>query len=283
MKKIVSTIPVVALLLFIGTGCKQQRDFLADAKAGSTDAVGFGFSNAGASVFSLDASTTTFKQALNAYLSAQKTYGQAISVTVEANSSIVDDYNAQKGTSFEVMPSDVYTLPSTINIPANSKEGLGEIDFDIPTMLTHGTAFALGVEITQVSGGPNKVMTDHSKHVFIIQVKNEWDGKYNIHVNISGPNSYTGTDFSEDGYPLSTLNANSVTAPYIADFFSGYEQLTFNNDGTVTVLAGGDATDPNGYGAVMIESSYDATDHSIHVKYSILGGKYIFDETYTRQ
>jgi hypothetical protein len=198
MKKVFSTIFVLSLMLVIATGCKQQRDFLADAKSGYTDAVGFGEDNNTITSLTIDASVTSLKQALNAYLSSQKTYGQAIAVTVEANSSIVDDYNTANGTAYDVMPAAAYTLPSSINIPANSKEGLGEVNFDIATMITYGSSFALGVEITQVSGGPNAVLTAHSKHVFIIQVKNKYDGVYEVNGTFV---DYSNPAF-EGAYPL---------------------------------------------------------------------------------
>jgi hypothetical protein len=142
-----------------------------------------------------------------------------------------------------------------------------------------GHKYVLPITITKASF----VVSNWNHLMMNVTAKNEWDGKYNIHVEISGANSYAGTVFDDVNYPLSTVNANSVHGPYIGDWFGGYEQFTFNPDGTITVLVGGDVSDPNGYGAVVTESSYDASDHSFHVKYNFLGGKYVFDVTYKKQ
>lgn len=220
MKRILTTITIASFLSVLFISCKKQADFLKDAKAGYTDAVGFGEDNNTITNLAIDASVTTLSQALNAYLSSHGTYGQSISVTVAANPTIVADYNTANGTNYTVMPSDSYTLPSTITIPANSKEGLANVDFNVTTMLTHGLAFALGVEITQVTGGPNAILTQHSQHLFIIQIKNKYDGVYDIDGSFV---DYSNAAF-EGVYPLRwelvTKSATSCVVYDAEDFTS---------------------------------------------------------------
>jgi hypothetical protein len=78
------------------------------------------------------------------------------------------------------------------------------------------------------------------------------------------------------------VNGNTVAENDIADFFGGYTEYSFNDDGTISVSAY-DSPGGGSYGAVVIESSYDASSHDFHVKFSILSGRYIFDLTYTRK
>ncbi|MES1218750.1 MAG: DUF1735 domain-containing protein [Bacteroidota bacterium] len=212
MRKIASIISIACFLLAVSTGCKKQADFLADAGSGSAEAVGFGEDNSSATSVTVEASTAQLDQPINVYLSSTKTYGSAISVTIDTSSAVVDDYNTANGTAYEVMPSDVYTLPTGVSIPSNSKEGPANIKVDIQALLGYGTAFALGVKITQVSGGPGNIMIEHSKHVLVVQVKNKWDGRYMM----------TGT-------MVDVTNA-ALTGPY------PFEVNLETNDGTSVIM-----------------------------------------------
>jgi hypothetical protein len=110
---------------------------------------------------------------------------------------------------------------------------------------------------------------------------NEWAGDYVISGILGGPNTYTGSDLAGPN-SLSTVNGTTVSEFDIGNFFGGYTEYTFNADGTISVVAL-DSQGGSSYGAVVTESGYDKTTHNFHVTFSILGGKYIFPLTYTRQ
>jgi hypothetical protein len=202
-----------------------------------------------------------------------------VTATLSVDKAYLDQYNADHGTSYELLPDSAYSIP---NMEATIAAGHREDSVPIlinTTKVESGHSWILPISISKSS-----VNISNWSHLMInVTAKNEWDGKYDIHVEISGANAYTGTVFDDSGYPLSTVNANSVAPPYIGDWFGGYEQFTFNADGTVTVLVGSGPSDPNSYGAVVNSSSYDKSNHSFHVNYSFLGGKYVFDETYVKE
>lgn len=206
----------LAALLLIVAGCKKDQDFLAVAKFDATPATGFGLSNQDAIVLTINASTTELDTTLEVFSSAK--YGSDTKVTIVADTAVVNTYNTANGKSFDYMPADVYTLPSTIVIPPNSQEGTGKLAVNITKLLTHGTSFALGLTITTVSGGTGKVLTQHSHLPVIIQVKNQYDAEYTV----------TGTmvDFASAG----------LSGPYPWDVFlitAGPNQvLLFDNDYT---------------------------------------------------
>jgi hypothetical protein len=116
-------------------------------------------------------------------------------VTIVVDTSIVSQYNNTSGQSFDYMPSDVFTAPASITIPAGSLQGAGKFSVNITKLLTHGSSFATGLAITAVSGGPGQIQTMHSRIPIVIQVKNKYDGVYKVtgtmvdfaNANLSGP------------------------------------------------------------------------------------------------
>lgn len=180
---------------------------------------------------------------------------------------------------FELMPDSTYAISSwNATIRPGQREDSVPIIFHTDK-IAQGHKYVLPLTIV----GASLTISNWNHLLLNVGAKNEWDGKYNIHITISGVNAYTGTDFTDKAYVLSTVDANSVYADDIGDWFGGYSRYIFNSDGTITVYAGGDVSDPNGYGAVVTESSFDKSNHSFHVIYKFLGGKYIFEETAVKQ
>ena len=75
-----------------------------------------------------------------------------------------------------VMPSDVYSIPSSITI--NGGSGSADASFDIQKLLEYGTSAAIGFKITAVSGATSYVMPGNSQIVVTIKVKNPYEGDY---------------------------------------------------------------------------------------------------------
>jgi len=211
--------------------------------------------------------------------------GTPVTATLGLDTAFLNQYNQGKLASdstfvpYEVLPDSVYSVSGwDITVPAGQR--LGHINVIIYTSKLDAThKYILPITITKAS-----LPIENWNHLLLnISAKNEWDGKYNVHVNISGNNAYSGTDFTDSGVQLHTQGVNSVYENSVADFFVGYTLYTFNADGTMSVEAGPSASNPNGYGAVVLESNYDKSVHSFHVKFTILSGKYIFTLDYQKQ
>lgn len=201
-----------------------------------------------------------------------------MTATLGLDTAYLNQYNQDNGTSFEVLPDSVYSVSGwDITVPAGKR--LGNINVLIYTSkLDASHQYILPITITKAS-----LPIENWNHLLLnISAKNEWDGKYAIHVRIDGNNTYAGTEFDDNGVQLITKGANSVYENDIADFFGGYTLYTFNSDGTISVQAGTGPSNPNAYGAVVVESNYDQSTHSFHVKFTILNGRYIFTLDYKK-
>lgn len=178
MKNILAGIFALALLAVALPACEKEKDFFADAKAGASNGAGFGLSNIDGISLSVDASVTNLDTAIKVFLST--TFGSATNVAITVDTSVVNEYNSANGTAYDYLDADSYTVPASIAIPAGQKEGDGILSVNIQQLLTHGTAFALGISITGVSGGTSTILTDNSRLFILIQVKNPYEADYTV-------------------------------------------------------------------------------------------------------
>lgn len=285
MQNKIIKLSMVAGLLGLLAGCHKDIDVLDTAKAGSTPAAGFGVSNIDPIILTVDASTTELDTALLVFNNSK--YGSATSVTVSLDTSLVSDYNNANSTAFDYMPSDVFTFPSSISIPANSLQGSGTVKVNITKLLTYGTSFATGFTITTVSGGPGKVLTDHSHVTLVVQVKNKYDGEYTVTgTMVDYANSALTGPYPWDVY-LVTKAANQSKLfdnVYTGDFYhmilngssSSYYgsfgvQFTFDaNDNVTSVVNIYGQPASNGRSAALDPSGinkYDPSTKTLDVKY----------------
>jgi hypothetical protein len=247
--KIIKLTAVAGLLLALAA-CKKDIDVLATAKLGSTPAAGFGIANIEPVVITVDAATAELDTALLVFNNAK--FSTATQVTITLDTSLVSSYNAANGTSFDYLPSDVFSFPTSISIPANSLEGSGTVKVDIAKLLTYGTSFATGFTITTVSGGPGALLTDHSHFTLVVQVKNQFDGEYTV----------TGTmvDYAN----------SALTGPYPWDVYlvtaSATQSKLFDNTYTGDffhmILSNGASSY---YGAFGVQFNFDADNNVISV------------------
>jgi hypothetical protein len=300
----------IAAMIFTLQSCLKNNDYYVDFSKGEPAvelplaakytnkpfAVGLDVSNepvtyyAVVNVASVDKPTSTVTATLaldkeyldsyNAGKDAEAKQAQADYLAANPDNTVDDDDYPADYTPFELLPDSVYQIPSLeASIPAGTREDSLAIMIFTNKLEVVGHKYILPLTITNASTN-----ISNWNHLMInVTAKNEWDGKYEAHIVISGNNSYTGTDFVDDGYVLSTVDLNSVYANDIGDWFGGYSRYIFNDDGTITVQAGGDVSDPNSYGAVVLDSHYDKSDHSFYVKYNFLGGKYIFEQTMVKK
>ena len=178
MRNLIVRITTFLLFIVLLAGCKKDLDVLATAQEGSTPATGFGLNNIGVLSITVSASTTQLDTAILVFNNAK--FGADTKVTIAVDNSIVTDYDSVNDQSFDPMPADVFTAPTSITIPAGSLQGSGKLSVNIPKLLTYGSSFATGLRITAVSGGSGQIQTFNSKIPIIVQVKNRYDGEYTV-------------------------------------------------------------------------------------------------------
>lgn len=208
MKKI--SVAFLLSAFIIAAGCEKEKVFFEEQLSDSKSGVGFGQPNSETILLAVEATDPSVTAVLKAFLSGNNK-GEA-NVSIVADPSLVDAYNAANGTSFPIMPSDVYTLPSSISISGGS--GSADLVIDIQKLVTYGIGFALGVKISDVSGGTDYVMPGNSEQVIIVQVKNKYDGLFELTVRTDGWAAYGIADGVSNVYPgdiaMITRGANTV-------------------------------------------------------------------------
>lgn len=185
---------------------------------------------------------------------------------------------------FELCPANLYSFDPEVTIQdagvlntANFKVSFktGAVDADGNNLfLSHQYLLPIIIE----DAGGYDIASNFRMIVMRPLAANEWAGEYSI--TSVGTGAWDGTaTFVES---LATVNGSTVSVDNIGEHFAGYTTFTFNDDGTIDVEAY-DSPGGGSYGAEVIESSYDEDTHNFHVKFSILGGGYVFDETAVRQ
>jgi len=288
MKYKLSIISLSLSLVFLAS-CEKEKNYLDNASAGSPNEVGYGLPAGSAFILNVDASTTILDTTINVFLSSKSGNSGNVGVSVAPDTATLNAYNDANATEFDTIPSEVYTYPTSVSIPAGSKTGEAHLKVDIQKLLTYGTSFGMGFKITKVDASGVSVQSANNSVVVIIRVKNQYDGSYVSNGYLYHPASPRSIDkLAKTG---TTAGPNSITMPLGDLGGSGYVALfTINSDNTVTIApapgaAGGTyymfssglpTTNP-GYTAAWSGSSkcnntYNPDTKTFYVRYGYLGG-----------
>jgi hypothetical protein len=130
-----------------------------------------------------------------------------IVVSLALNNQLLANYNKVKGTSYSLLPSAVYTLPSSVTIKQGAKSTKLLIPIKVDQISLNGT-FVLPLQITDASG--ETISRNFGSSIFIIAPKNKYDGQYEVtgtYIDLAAPVANTAR------YPktinLVTQSANS--------------------------------------------------------------------------
>ena len=165
------------------TGCKKEKVFFQEELSDSQVGVGFGLPNGEPLALTVDASVTSLTESINAFVSN----GGNSNINIEVDESLVEDFNTANGTSFDIMPSGTYTVPSNISISGGS--GKADATFNITELLNYGTSFAIGLKISSGSGGTNYIVPGNSQLVITLKVKNAYEATYSARGYFVHPSS----------------------------------------------------------------------------------------------
>jgi hypothetical protein len=245
---------------------------------------------------------------LRRYPNTEAELNQSLTVKLQLDPTLIDDYNTANGTAFVEMPSNAYTLLSDItNITFAPGEAIKEVWISVDqSKLDLSEQYALGVGITDP--GTNAVVNGSLKDaIYQIGVKNKYDGKYtvtgtmvdyssasltanypwSVELRTSGPNSVIVWDVEND-YVLHPILSGGAWS-YYGSF--GME-FTFdpNTDQVVSVTNPYGQPSSNGRSAALDPSGtnlWEAATKNINIKYwmdqpsVITPHRVSFDELYT--
>lgn len=226
--------------------------------------------------------TTEYKVYVNiASVDDQNTEYKA---TIGIDQAYIDKLNADGATDptfrpYEILPDSLWSIDKTeLTVPAGERQAFANV-----TMLTGKmpTGHNYVLPFTIKSASPT-INISSWNHLVIKLISSIYSGVFpGYHVNIIKSGAQL-DDFDDGAMTLYTIGEKSVYQNSIGDYFGGYTQYDFNDDGTISIKAGGSSDSPNSYGADVKESHYDAATKSFYVKFTILGGKYVFTETFNR-
>ncbi len=201
-----------------------------------------------------------------------------VNLTLDNSEEIIANWNEANDGEFVGFPSDQFSIEGglSVTIPRGSRSVTTPINIAFnPTVLLEGQ-YALGFRIASVDQEGYLISGNFKDMLIQFVAQSAFEANYSFISVITGGVSAT----TNEEVHMPTINANTVSKDGIGGYFTGYTEYTFNEDGTITVGAYGDATKTSSYGAQVVESSYD--DNGFHVKFTILGGGYTFDETAVR-
>jgi len=146
--------------------------------------------------------------------------GKTMTVVIEDDQTLVDDYNTANGTSYVALPADKYTVD-----PGNPRAGglwtvtlaPGEfakgLKISIPNSLgiDLSQTYAMGFRIKTVDAN-GKISAEAHQAVVEIGVKNKYDGEYSVNVTTSGWAAYGISDNMPAAYPGNLLLITSGAA-----------------------------------------------------------------------
>jgi hypothetical protein len=194
--------------------------------------------------------------------------GQAATVTITNTQAFVDEYNAEHGTHYELLPASAYTITAesgvtvagdswTINLAPGEFARSIDITLD-KSKMDLSKQYALGFQLTQTSAG---AISEAAKSIIVNPlIKNKYDGVYNLTITTSGWGAYGIADGTAGEYgeiALPTLGGNVV----------GLENLVAHSVLQPALDAAGGITQ---FGAASPVFTFDlATDKLIDVRNAI--------------
>jgi hypothetical protein len=132
-----------------------------------------------------------------------------IDITLRLDSSIVRNYNTQNAASILVLNYSLFSVGTTVRIPAGARNAQIPINVPSTLMLNPNASYGVGIRIEAVSG--NYQIASNLRELMVeFTIKNRYDGRYNLR----GYHNRTSPDYSAP-YNVSvnmiTTGPNSVT------------------------------------------------------------------------
>jgi len=200
---------------------------------------------------------------------AASTKATDIKVTLSVDPAILAKYNAvHTDAPLTIVPSNAFTMPTTITIPANTRRVEVPVKFG-STALDPALSYGLPVNITDASG--EVISKNFGAVVIKVAVRNRYDGKYSLkgYVFREGDAVLTG-NFKNLSKDLSSNGANAVNFAQVwsdGGAVGGIDGLTISvNPATnkVTMKSTANATLAND---PAYDNRYDPATKTFYISY----------------
>ena len=191
------------------------------------------------------------------YTGAQEVAPVDITVNIALSQAVLDSFNNNVGSSFEIAPSDVFTFPTTATIKKGTRQVIIRPIITAAADYDYTKTYALPLTITSSSYGI--ISSNYGSAIYQFIAENKYDGSYSFTQESVGWGAYG----IADGPPSYTWPNNvnfQTTAQYSDVTYEGsigekFLQLAFTTGGGTT-----------GFGATSPEFTFDpATDALVSV------------------
>lgn len=287
---------IFLFLLTMGmAGCLKDNDYedglIQSVQGGSANMVEIKITASSASNFGIlsfdNTSQDTTINLIPVNVSTAGPVGEDVSVTLVQKNSLVEDYNDENGTDYQVPTAAMITIlnpGNVVTIPKGSNTGYLQARFK-PSDFIVGT-WALGYEISAVDKTGLNISGNLKTGIVAILVKNEYDGEYDVEGYFQHPTAPR--DIHQEEH-LTTVGPKTV-AKGLGDLPDTYVNLTINADNTVSIAPGKGTSGTTASVAAMPASgiynnTYDPATRTfyLHYGYPQPGPTRIITETVVRQ
>lgn len=136
-----------------------------------------------------------------------------VSLSTTNSQAIIDDYNAENGTTYIQMPSSLYQIDATtplnsVIIPAGQRSVFVKIKTNAINFDPSET-YAIGFEIASVADPSFAVSGNFKTHIVTLGAKNAYDGRYSITWTNYHPSSNPGYTGASSEIEMHTIGANT--------------------------------------------------------------------------
>lgn len=206
---------------------------------------------------------------------------QDVTVTLAVDKAALDTYNAANGTSYKLLPTTLYQLPSlTTTVKAGSRLAPVNLSFfsgadKVPDPTAYNdAAYALPLKITSTSNNI-PVSSNYGTKIIFLKIKNQYDGEYRSVGTFAHPTA--GTRKIDRDKTLVTIDVSTVQTEYADLGGSALMWLRVNADNTVTIIPKGTA---NAATMQIGVNKYDPATHTftLNYKYAGAGGDRVINE-----
>ena len=263
-RHLINSFLIVAVAI-TATSCLKDRAYdngeIQSGQGSTVKAISLGLTTTDTTnflIFSVDLSDNdTTVNLIPVTLGALQVAQQDVHVTLVANNTLVDDYNNVNGADYQV-PTGLYTLldNGVVTIPKGSSVGYLKIKFKPSDFL--GADWAVGYSISSVAES-GYTITNLSKGVVAIGIKNRWDGLYTLTQKTTGWSAYGIADGPTYTWPK----------PVVLTTSSGFGDVLSTNEngaGQPAFTAAGGTTS---FGATSTQFTFDASNNVVDVNNQI--------------
>jgi hypothetical protein len=176
----------------------------------------------------ISSNTDTSFNIVTVHLNSESPAAHDITVTLSQDAALLDAYNEENGTDYQIPPSSAYTLDNlTVTIPKGSREASVKISTKSANLA--GAEYAFPFTIVSISD-PNYVLSKNYKSIVtIVGVKNQFDGVYSVtgtFVDLTSP-AFSG-DYPKD---VSLVTEGSFTNSYLDGDLGNYGYVFYTGTG----------------------------------------------------